>query len=192
VAFVRTAKDQGFEDWTLPLDLADPDHPKPGKPEAFPHEAYGELDPAFSPDGHWIAYAAGSPNPGTRSGVQIFVRPFPRSPSDGKWLVSSGVGKFPTWSRNGRELFYLDQEKSTIMSVRYSAGDHSFIPEKPRPWSPTPIFRPGNNALWPFDPAPDGRRFVVLAQPEPRSAENVHVTVLLNFFDEVRHRLPTP
>jgi serine/threonine-protein kinase len=169
------------------LDLTDPDHPKPGNAEAFPRETYGAVDPAFSPDGHWITYVATSRNPGTR-GVQIFVRPFPSAPSDGKWLIASGAVKFPTWSRTSRELFYLDGEM--IMSVRYSATEHSFNPEKPRAWAPTRIFRPGNNALWDFDPAPDGRRFVVLAQPEPRSAENVHVTVLLNFFDELRRKVP--
>jgi len=36
----------------LNLDLSDPDHPKPGKPERF---SEGE-HPAFSPDGHWLAF----------------------------------------------------------------------------------------------------------------------------------------
>jgi hypothetical protein len=42
-----------------------------------------------------------------------------------------------------------------------------------------------------FDVAPDGKRFVVLAIPERREDQaTLHVTVLLNFLDELRRRLP--
>jgi hypothetical protein len=79
-----------------------------------------------------------------------------------------------------------------IMVVRYTANDHLFVPDKPRQWSPAPLFRPTNNAFWNLDIAPDGRRFVVLAPPEPGIEElaTVHATILLNFFDELRRRLP--
>jgi hypothetical protein len=49
-----------------------------------------------------------------------------------------------------------------------------------------------NNALWNLDIAPDGRRFVVLAPPESGiEPATVHATILLNFFDELRRRLPS-
>src|SRR5260370_17709008 len=37
---------------TLPLDISDSDHPKPGKPEPFLRTPAGEMNPAFPPDGH--------------------------------------------------------------------------------------------------------------------------------------------
>jgi len=51
---------------------------------------------------------------------------------------------------------------------------------------PAPRFLPN------LDTAPDGRRFVVFAPPEFSSAgpATVHATILLNFFDELRRRLP--
>jgi serine/threonine-protein kinase len=190
IAFVRTGGDRGFEIWTLPLDLNDADHPKPGKPEPFAREFSSQVDPAISPDGRWIAYVSTN---GAGRGGQITVRPFPSGPSAGRWQVSESESgaKFPVWSRNRRELFYVNSE-NRIMVARYTANEHSFVPEKPRQWSPAPLFRPTSNALWNLDIAPDGRRFVVLAPPESSSPEpaTVHATILLNFFDELRRRLP--
>jgi hypothetical protein len=43
-----------------------------------------------------------------------------------------------------------------------------------------------------LDLAPDGKRFAVLALPEtpPGEKGTVHVTMLLNFFDELKRRIP--
>jgi len=51
------------------------------------------------------------------------------------------------------------------------------------------LFSTGTKSL---DMSPDGKRFVVLSTPEPVTSEkgSVHVTILLNFFDELRRRLP--
>jgi len=190
IALIRSGQDRPFETWTLPLDLTDPDHPKPEKPEPFALESLSQVDPVFSPDGRWIAYVSTN---GAGFGGQVTVRPFPSAPSAGKWQVSESEsgGKFPVWSRNGRELFYVNSA-NRIMVVRYTANEHTFVPEKPRQWSPAPLFRPENNGLWNLDITPDGRRFIVLVPPEPTGEEptTVHATILLNFFDELRRRLP--
>jgi hypothetical protein len=191
LAFVRTGQDRGFEIWMLPLDLNDPDHPRSGKPEPFGRESLSQVDPAFSPDGHWIAYVSTN---GAGKGGQITVRPFPSEPSAGRWPVSESESgaKFPVWSRNRRELFYVNSD-NRIMVVQYTVDQRSFVPGKPRQWSPAPLFRPSYNANWNLDIAPDGSRFVVLVPPESRSEEpnTVHATILLNFFDELRRRLPS-
>src|SRR6266853_5982196 len=48
----------GFDLWILPLDLSDPERPKPGKPEPFLRTPSIERFPAFSPDGRWVAYSS--------------------------------------------------------------------------------------------------------------------------------------
>jgi serine/threonine-protein kinase len=53
LAYFQITGDPGI--WTLPLDIADSNHPKAGKPEAFIRGIY-KFDPAFSPDGNLMAY----------------------------------------------------------------------------------------------------------------------------------------
>lgn len=70
--FETTTAVTNLDIWTLPLDTSDPDHPKPGKPELFLHTPFTNSHPAFSPDGHWLAYR--SNESGTN---EVYVRPFP-------------------------------------------------------------------------------------------------------------------
>jgi serine/threonine-protein kinase len=173
----------GFDLWTLPLDITDPDHPRPGKPEPFLRTPADEVVPRFSPDGRWIAYRS---NESGRN--EIYVRPFPAG-SGGKWQVSSVGGLYAFWANNGRELFY-ETADNRIMVVNYTVNGPSFVRGKPRLWSDKQLFFTGTSNL---DLAPDGKRFVVLSLPEtPAGGEKgtVHVTILENFFDEVRRRIP--
>ena len=58
LAFAEASSDAAHDLWTLPLDTSDPEHPKPGNPELFLRTPYDEQEPAFSPDGQWIAYTS--------------------------------------------------------------------------------------------------------------------------------------
>jgi hypothetical protein len=75
------------------------------------------------------------------------------------------------------------------MVADYTVDGASFVPGKPRLWSERQLFYTGTSNL---DLAPDGNRFVMLTLPEPAAGAkgSVHVTMLLNFFDEVRRKLP--
>jgi len=182
LAYRETSPGTGEDLWTLPLDLTDPDRPKPGKPESFLRTLSNETMPKFSPDGRWIAYLS------NESGEsEIYVRPFPNS-TKGRWQVSVGGGQYPFWSNNGRELFY-ETSDFRIMVLDYVAKGDSFLGGKPRLWSNKQIFYPGLSNL---DLSPDGKRFAVLALPEtpPGEKGTVHVTMLLNFFDELTRRIP--
>src|SRR5437899_3110489 len=58
LAFFEISQTNSWDIWTLPLDLSDPEHPKPGKPELFLGTPFTEYTPVFSPDGRWLAYAS--------------------------------------------------------------------------------------------------------------------------------------
>jgi hypothetical protein len=49
-----------------------------------------------------------------------------------------------------------------------------------------------STGIWNLDLFPDGKRFAVIPRPDATAEQkgSVHVTVLLNFFDELRRRVP--
>ena len=115
------------------------------------------------------------------------MQPFPVARA-GKWQISADGGLYALWSNNGRELFY-ETPDDRIMVVDYTVEGAAFVPGKQRLWSEKQLFYAGTSNL---DLAPDGKRFAVLMMPEgaPGEKGTVHVTVLLNFFDEVNRRIP--
>jgi serine/threonine protein kinase len=170
--------------WTLPLDVSDSDHFKPGKPEPFLRTPLLEFEPSFSPDGRCIAYRS---NESDANLTEVYVRPYPGP--GGKWQVSNGGGKGPIWSRNGKELFYETLD-GRIMVVDYVTKGEAFEAGRPRQWSDQRILSLGG--AFDADLAFDGRRFVVFPPSENSGADRgaVRVTFLVNFFDELRRRLP--
>jgi Tol biopolymer transport system component len=154
-----------------------------GQPEVFfQSTATSNLYPRFSQDGRWLAYMDAE-----SGGFEVYVRAFPDSGA--KWQVSNSGGSFPVWSPNGRELFYRSPD-NRIMVVNYGVRGAEFSADKPRLWSDRRLFNQGVAPT--FDLAPDGKRFAVMMlsggdQPLPNQD---HVTLLLNFFDELRRRAP--
>jgi len=175
--------DSSSDLWTMALDLSDPDHPKPGKSELFLRTPSDERRPAFSPDGHWMAYQSDESRR-----YEVYVRPFPGP--GGKWQISNAGGQLPVWSRNGRELFFENLD-NRIMVTDFEVRNGSFAPGKPRVSSDQQLQRIQGAPN--YDLAPDGKRFAILPELTAPVEEkgNVHVTFLLNFFDELRRRAPT-
>jgi serine/threonine-protein kinase len=179
LSFVEVPPGSGADIWTLPIDWSDPENPKPGKPEQFLVTKANESRPMFSPDGRWLAYFSGE-SLGTG---EIFVRPFPGP--GGVWQISNGGGDWPVWSRDGKQLFW-QAPNGALMVAGYTVAGNTFIAEKQRVWSVKTRYV-GTNREW--DLAPDGKRILVM---DPQRAETAapptHVTLLLNYFDEVRRR----
>jgi eukaryotic-like serine/threonine-protein kinase len=74
------------------------------KPTPFLHSPTNETAAVLSPNGKWLAYAS------DESGrVEVYVTAFP-SPVR-KWQVSSGGGNSPSWSADGKQLYYTSGDK---------------------------------------------------------------------------------
>jgi hypothetical protein len=104
------------------------------------------------------------------------------------WKVSTTGGKFPAWSAATHELLFLGGDDH-IMSATYSIQGDVFSAGTPHVWSPTPVLRTG--VLQNFDVSPDGKRVVMSPRPVAEvSGGSLHATFLLNFFDDLRRRVP--
>jgi serine/threonine-protein kinase len=69
---------------------------------------FTELQPALSPDDHWLAYVS---NDAGRN--EVYVRPFPTG--DGShWQVSNGGGGSPVWSHDGKTIYFVDDHSRLI------------------------------------------------------------------------------
>jgi Tol biopolymer transport system component len=110
--------------------------------------------PAFSPDGHWVAY---------QSAGQIYVRRFPDTGE--QWQISTAGGGFPKWSRDGKSVFYTGPD-GMFMMVPVRGGD-SLSADPPRP-----LFRCDNSAMLEGLSSPvvavsnDAQRFLVVTKTD--------------------------
>ena len=83
------------------------------EPHPFLHTPFNERAAKFSPDGRYVAYVS------DESGEwEVYARPFPQGGR--RSTVSSNGGSQPRWSRDGKELFYV--EGSTLVAVSVSSG----------------------------------------------------------------------
>jgi serine/threonine protein kinase/Tol biopolymer transport system component len=184
LAFQELNNPNGMDLWTLPLE-ADAAGLRAGKPVSFLQTPSNELEPAFSPDGRWLAYS--SDESGTH---QVYVRSFPDKGE--RWQISSTGGVYPVFSRDGHQLFFRTEDSRTIMAVSCTMHGDSFESTRPRVWSETLLANVGLVGRN-FDVAPDGIRMIAVmpAQRAEEPNEQNHLVLLLNLFDELRRRVPT-
>jgi hypothetical protein len=125
-----------------------------------------------SPDGRWLAYS--SDESGRR---EVYVRSLPGVEGD-RVQVSSGGGTTPAWSRDGRELFFVDGQRR--MAAAAVLPGERFRVSAPRPLFPVDGFR---TAPWHanYEVAPDGR-FIMGRQL--RRTE-LRLVVVTHFLDEL-------
>jgi serine/threonine protein kinase len=157
--------------WVLPLSEGSSGN---AKPQSFLDSRSQKAEPAFSPDGHWVTYR--SDETGNR---EIYVAPYPGP--GGKFLISTEGGISPHWTDDGRELLYRSGDKIMVVDVQTS-------PEF-RAGTPKILFEGtfGNS----FDVTSDGKRFLMIKPHAIAQRSADQVTVVLNWFDELRRRVPT-
>ena len=146
------------------------------EPHPFFQTPFHEVVPRFSPDGHYVAYVS------NESGQnEVYVQPFPEGGR--KVTVSSNGGTKVRWSRDGKELFYVEGE--TLVAVSVSSGSSFSVGSATRLFE-HPGLRPGNNYAR-YDVSADGQQFI-LAEPVGGQAREPSIRVVQNWFAEFRDR----
>ncbi len=133
---------------------------------------FDELGAVFSSDGRWIAYQS------DESGrYEIYVRRFPAQAGAGRQLVSASGGIWPRWSRDGRELYFVDLTGAMMTTSVKPSGDALVVA------APTLLFKGKFRALDPrihpqYDVDRQGRFLIVTLTEGTRPSP---ITIILNW-----------
>jgi serine/threonine protein kinase len=161
IAFSVRAPNSGADVWMMPLTGDE-------KPFPFLASPADEMHCNFSPDGHYVAYSS------NESGrFETYVETFPRS--DQKWLASTQGGYEPRWGADGREIYYISEDRR-LMAVAVGPGPAFGVPHS--------LFQTGvpggvTSARTHYVPSRDGQRFLV--NTESGDPAPTPITVVLNW-----------
>jgi eukaryotic-like serine/threonine-protein kinase len=159
-------------------DVAILDHRHPGPSRAFVNSKAREGAPAFSPDGHWIAYVS------DKSGsAEVYLRPYP-GPGE-EVPVSADGGIEPVWATKAPVIFYRRDDVMMAVDVvttpTLSVGKPRRLFERPYAHS---------NAFWAnYDVTANGERLLMVKAVAPVAPTKINV--VLNWFTELQQRVPT-
>jgi Tol biopolymer transport system component len=158
--YTRRTPDGHGEIWVLPLE----GERKPSL--AVARGSQGHL----SPDGHWLAYVS------SESGaLEVYVVAF--AGGQGKWQVSARGGLQPRWSKDGKELYYMDPTYNLFAApVKDVGGALQFGAAQTliSGWSAPQVF---------YDVTPDGKK-ILLDRVSQQVSQSV--TVVTNFTAELK------
>jgi len=141
-----------------------------------------ESNVVVSKDGRWIAYEADDSGQ-----AEVYVEGFPTL--GGRQIISTGGGKTPLWSRDGRELFY-----------RRGAGQEGPMMASEIKTGPTFSMSPGRQLFGgkyysvalgarTWDVAPDGR-FLMMKSVDNDPSMLPQIVLVEHWSDELRRRVP--
>jgi Tol biopolymer transport system component len=167
--------------WTFSL------HDRKATPFGTVHSS-NPTNAAFSPDGNWVAYASAERGTGT-----IYVQPFPATGIKYQLFAKgSDSPHHPRWSPDAKELFYDANPKVTgfeAVSVTtqptFAFGNAMSVPKL--------FLMAGATLRTPYDITPDGRIVgrITAGQREYARSQNDQIQVVLNWFEDLRTRVPT-
>jgi Tol biopolymer transport system component len=136
---------------------------------------------AVSPDGRWIAYDS------VVSGRQeIYVERYPEL--DSRQQISTGGGRMPLWSANGRELYFSSLDARQMLAV----------PIQPGP----PLTAGGAQVIFegeflapqtgwrPYDVGPDGRFVIIRNGGDSARNASVPLVVVQHWSEELTRLVP--
>ena len=168
LAYIHRTSPVSHDIWLLPLGA---------KPEPFLATPAQEIQPAFSPNGRWLAFTS------DRSGRnEVYIAPYPGG--EAMEQISPAGGSEPMWARESGELFYRSEDKVMVVTIETNPSLQVGAPRLLFEGSyARAVFAisPAN-----YDVTPDGQRFVMV--PEKRILNQLQVIV--NWFEELKRLVP--
>ena len=143
----------------------------------------------FSPNGQWLAYASTPSDDVSGANRGVFVQPVPATGA--VFQVPRQLVDFhPMWSADGRELVFLASTNARQMAaVRVTVdGGVKFGTPTRFPASVTGDRLSAEPRS--FDLLPDGRIIGVVNRSEVGRTTDIEMRVVLNWFEELKQRVP--
>ena len=148
-------------------------------PKVFIATPATEMAGKFSPDARWVTYDSDENHPGD---FEVFVAPFPSAVN--KRQLSSNGGHWPTWSGDGKEIFFISG--NDMMAAEVVPGPtfqfrppHSLFKVRP----PENFL---NGAHADFSIFPDRQKF--LLNQSVSTGESPPMTVIANWTTELKKK----
>jgi eukaryotic-like serine/threonine-protein kinase len=152
--------------WALPMDTR--------KAAPYIQGAANEGQPAFSPDGKWVAYTS------EESGrTEIYVQPYPANGD--KWTISTTGGAQPQWRGDGKELFFLTPSL-LLQAVDVAVKDGRFDAGVPHTLFTTRALMIAGMAPYrAYGVTADGKSFLINETPPESVQRRDPLTVIVNW-----------
>jgi serine/threonine-protein kinase len=163
LAYWSLGSETGLDIWMLDWESQE-------EPVTFRQTEFNERDPAFSPDGVWLAFVSDE-----TGNDEVYVAAVAKP--DELTRISHEGGHNPHWSPDGGRIFYRVGDE--LVSVSFQAAPELSIGEPE-----VSLSVPSDVA---FDLSPDAR-YVLMAESEEKP-QQVHV--ILNWFEELERLVPT-
>ncbi|MHC4533145.1 MAG: protein kinase domain-containing protein [Planctomycetota bacterium] len=168
-----TAKDPNTQEDIWVIDTNDQQEPKP-----VLHTEHREYNPAFSPDGRWLAYVSevsGQP--------EIYLWEY--TDAGQGWPVTIHEATNPVWSRDGRDLYYISDNSMMVVKVTLepdlTIGKPELLFKLPN------VLESYNRRLVrSYDVSDDGRFLMVKRSDDAKD----QLICVLNWFDELKRLAP--
>jgi len=121
-------------------------------PQLLVQTAFPDVEPQFSPDVRWLAYASSE-----NGRNEIYIQAFPSTGR--RWQVSSSGGRQPLWRADGKELYFVSDDRRffAVDVLPSRAGTFEFgVPQFLFEMRAN-VFNTRNSYI----PSRDGKRFLV-------------------------------
>jgi Tol biopolymer transport system component len=169
---VGTAYNSPSDIWVMPIDSR--------KPVPFIHGPANEGQPAFSPDGRWVAYMSDE-----TGRAEVYVQPYPANGD--KWPISTSGGLQPQWRADGKELFFLSATRQ-MQAVDVGGRGDRFEAGAPRTLFTTRVALVAG-LLGPYraySVAADGQSFLIDELPPDAVQRRDPLVVIVNWTSLLR------
>jgi len=157
----------GWDMWALDLETK--------QPSILIDTEFVSSNAEVSPDGDWTVYES------NESGDwHVYVRRFPEGP--GKWQISNIPAGNPTWSRDGRAVYFVSNSLLYTVDVEQNSGSIQF--SVPRLVMDSPVGPAG--FLRNYDVSSSGRVLAAVSLATDENDVPIEDRLILNWFEELR------